>query len=359
MNGLPGWLTDQQESADIEPLLTNAESFPLESLASESSAMTLRRFGRTISLYTPLYLSNYCSSGCAYCGYASDRTTVRRRLETEEVERELDSMKAMGIDDVLLLTGERTFQAGFEYLRACVELAAARMTRVSVESFPMSVSEYAALANAGCTGVTIYQETYNPERYRKLHRWGPKQDFPDRLEIPERALQAGIKNIGIGTLLGLSEPVEEALRLLRHVRYLAKTYWKAGLSVSFPRLRPEAGGFEPPYVVSDRFFARMIFAFRITMPDIELVLSTRESPAFRDGMAGLAITRMSIASKTTVGGYSHPAKSRKGQFDVHDDREVETFRAALKEKNIEPVFKNWEPVYNGPNIGHVEPAEQS
>ena len=359
MNGLPGWLTDQQESADIEPLLTNADSFPLELLASESSAMTLRRFGRTISLYAPLYLSNYCSSGCAYCGYASDRTTVRRRLETEEVKRELDSMKAMGIDDVLLLTGERKPQAGFDYLRHCVDIAAARMTRVSVEAFPMSVSEYAALADAGCTGITIYQETYNPEQYRDLHRWGPKQDFLDRLETPERALQAGIKNIGIGALLGLSEPVEDALRLLRHVRHLAKTYWKAGLSVSFPRLRPETGGFEPPYILSDQFLARMIFAFRIAMPDVELVLSTRESPVFRDGMAGLAITRMSIASKTTVGGYSHHGSSRKGQFDVHDDRGVRAFCSVLKEKNIEPVFKNWEPVYNGPNTGHVEPAGQS
>lgn len=349
MNGIPGWLTDQQESADIEPLLTNAESFPLESLASESSVMTLRRFGRTISLYTPLYLSNYCSSGCAYCGYASDRTTVRRRLETEEVERELDSMKAMGIDDVLLLTGERTFQAGFEYLRACVELAAARMTRVSVESFPMSVSEYAALANAGCTGVTIYQETYNPERYRKLHRWGPKQDFPDRLEIPERALQAGIKTVGVGALLGLSEPVEEALKLFRHVRHLGQTYWKAGLSVSFPRIRPQTGGFQPVFPVTDHFLARMIFAFRIGLPDVELVLSTRESPSFRDGMAGVAITRMSIASRTTVGGYVEPGNNEKGQFEVYDDRSTEEFCKALQAKNIDPVFKNWEPVYNGPS----------
>ena len=349
MNRLPGWLTDEKGSADIAPMLTRDSSFSLDFLAAEARAITLRRFGRTMSLYAPLYLSNYCSSGCAYCGYASDRRTPRRHLEFEEVERELGSMKAMGINDVLLLTGERASSADFDYLRHCVDIAATMMPRVSVEAFPMSVAEYHSLADCGCTGITIYQETYDPEQYRILHRWGPKQNFFDRLETPERALQAGIKTVGIGALLGLSEPAEEALKLLRHVRHLCKTYWKAGLSVSFPRIRPQTGAFRPDFPVTDHFLARMIFAFRIGLPDVELVLSTRESPAFRDGMTGLAITRMSIASRTTVGGYVESENDEKGQFEVHDDRSAEEFCTALQEKNIEPVFKNWEPAYNGPS----------
>lgn len=349
MNRLPDWLIDEKGSADIAPLLVKGSSFSLEFLAAEARAITLRRFGRTMSLYAPLYLSNYCSSGCAYCGYASDRKTLRRRLDFNEVERELAGMKAMGISDVLLLTGERTSEVNFDYLRRCVDIAAAMMPRVSVEAFPMSVNEYSALADCGCTGITIYQETYDPEQYRALHRWGPKQNFLDRLETPERALQAGIKTVGIGALLGLSEPVEEAMKILRHIRHLGKTYWKAGLSASFPRIRPQMGGFQPAFSVTDRFLARMIFAFRIGLPDVELVLSTRESPAFRDGMAGLAITRMSIASRTTVGGYVEPSNGKEGQFEIYDDRSAEEFCSALQAKNIEPVFKNWEPVYNGPS----------
>jgi 2-iminoacetate synthase len=345
---LPAWLTDRQLSADLESLLAPEQDGSLERLAAEAQAITLRRFGRIVSLYAPLYLSNFCSSGCAYCGFASDRTTPRRRLEFDEIEKELAAMKAIGIGDVLLLTGERTTAAGFDYLRRAVGIAARVMPRVAVEAFPMTVAEYRALADSGCTGITIYQETYNPENYRKLHRWGPKQDFLERLETPERALQGGIRSVGVGALLGLSDPVGEALALARHVRHLCRTYWKAGVSVSFPRIRPQEGGYQPAYTVDDRFLARMIFAFRIGMPDVDLVLSTRESPVFRDGMAGLGITRMSIASRTTVGGYHDTETPGATQFEVSDNRSAPAFCRALREKEIEPVFKNWDPAYNGP-----------
>jgi 2-iminoacetate synthase len=336
-------------------MLSPASSRSLETLAAESRAITLRRFGRTMTLYAPLYLSNYCSSGCAYCGFASDRKTPRHRLEPDEIRRELTAMKKLGISDILLLTGERTAAADFDYLRKCVEIAAQEMQKVSVEAFPMSVNEYRALADCGCTGITIYQETYNHERYETLHRWGPKKDFIDRLETPARALEGGIKSVGLGVLLGLSDPVEDALSLYRHVRHLGRTYWRAGMSVSFPRLRPQTGGYEPPFPVDDHLLARIIFAFRIALPDTELVLSTRESATFRDGMAGLGITRMSVESKTTVGGYSvsesknSREKKDEGQFEISDSRTAREFCAALRNQNIEPVFKNWEPSYNGPS----------
>jgi 2-iminoacetate synthase len=348
MIGYPAWLTDHSLSSDIAALLSPESGRSLEELAAESRAMTLRRFGRVISLYAPLYLSNFCSSGCVYCGFASDRKSPRRRLEQEEIERELAAMKALGIGDVLLLTGERTGSAGYDYLRRAVETAARIMPRVAVEAFPMTVAEYRGLAECGCTGMTIYQETYDPENYRELHRWGPKKDFLERLETPERALTGGIRTVGIGALLGLAEPVGEALALARHARHLCRTYWKAGISVSFPRIRPQEGGFQPPFPVGDHFLARMIFAFRIGMPDVDLVLSTRETPRFRDGMAGLGITRMSIASKTTVGGYHDPENGGSSQFEVSDDRTAEEFCKALRAREIEPVFKNWDTAYNEP-----------
>ena len=349
MRVVPDWLTDDRETAALSAMLAPDASSSLEALAAESRAITLRRFGRTMTLYAPLYLSNYCSSGCVYCGFASDRKTVRHRLEPDETERELTAMKRLGISDVLLLTGERTAAADFDYLRQSVEIAAKEMQRVSVEAFPMSVGEYRALADCGCTGITIYQETYNRERYEALHRWGPKKDFIDRLETPSRALEGGIKNVGLGVLLGLSDPVEDALCLYRHLRHLGRTWWRAGMSLSFPRMRPQTGGYEPPFPVDDTLLARMIFAFRIALPDTELVLSTRESAAYRDGMSSLGITRMSIESRTTVGGYHETEKKEKGQFEIFDDRTAKEFCAALRKQNIEPVFKNWEPAYNGPS----------
>ncbi|MCX6179048.1 MAG: 2-iminoacetate synthase ThiH [Chlorobiales bacterium] len=353
MTMVPDWLTDNRDLATLQAMLDSTSSSSLESLAAESKALTLRRFGHTMTLYAPLYLSNHCSSGCAYCGFASDRKTPRRRLEPPEIRSELSAMKKLGITDILLLTGERTSAAGFDYLQHSVEIAAREMQRVSVEAFPMSVNEYRALADSGCTAITIYQETYNRERYEALHRWGPKKNFIDRLETPARALEGGIKSVGLGVLLGLSDPVEDALSLYRHIRHLARTYWRAGLSVSFPRMRPQTGGYEPPFPVDDHFLARMIFAFRIALPDVELVLSTRESAAYRDGMAGLGITRMSIESRTTVGGYHDTETNEKGQFDVSDNRSISEFCTALRAKNLEPVFKNWEPAYNGPADGNI------
>ena len=349
MRALPDWLTDNRETAALAAMLSSDSSSSLEALAAESRAITLRRFGRTMTLYAPLYLSNYCSSGCVYCGFASDRKTVRHRLEPHETQRELAAMKKLGISDVLLLTGERTTAADFDYLRHSVEITAKTMQRVSVEAFPMSVAEYHALADCGCTGITIYQETYNRERYEALHRWGPKKDFIDRLETPARALEGGIKNVGLGVLLGLSDPVEDALSLYRHLRHLGRTWWRAGMSLSFPRMRPQTGGYEPPFPVDDHTLARMIFAFRIALPDTELVLSTRESAAYRDGMSSLGITRMSIESRTTVGGYHETEKKEKGQFEIFDDRTAIEFCAALRKQNIEPVFKNWDLAYNGPS----------
>jgi 2-iminoacetate synthase len=360
MRPLPDWLTDNRETASLAAMLAPDSSYSLEALAAESKAITLRRFGRTMTLYAPLYLSNFCSSGCVYCGFASDRKTPRHRLEADEIRRELAAMKKLGISDVLLLTGERTAAADFDYLRRSVAIAAEEMQRVSVEAFPMSVNEYRDLAGCGCTGITIYQETYNRERYEALHRWGPKKDFIDRLETPARALEGGIKTVGLGVLLGLSDPVEDALSLYRHLRHLGRTWWRAGMSLSFPRMRPQTGGYEPPFAVDDYQLARMIFAFRIALPDTELVLSTRESAAYRDGMSGLGITRMSIESRTTVGGYDDPENQEKGQFEIFDDRTAKEFCAALRKKNIEPVFKNWEPAYNGPSKGSnttIHPGE--
>ncbi len=316
----------------------------LEALAQRARTLTRHHFGRTVQLYTPLYLSNYCSGGCAYCGFAADRQQLRRRLELPEIERELRALKRSGFEQVLLLTGERTTWADFDYLLTATRLAASLLHEVTVEAFPMSTTEYRTLAEAGCAGVTLYQECYDPARYREFHRWGPKRNFPQRLEAPMRALAGGIPSIGMGALLGLADPYHEALALYRHVRHLQKEYWRSAFSLSFPRLRPEVGGFEAPYQVSDLLLAQLIFAFRICLPETTLVLSTREEARLRDGLAGVGINRMSTGSLTTVGGYEVAATSE-GQFEVADMRSVETFCAMLRSRGLEPVFKNWDAAY--------------
>jgi 2-iminoacetate synthase len=326
-------------------LLSPAAAQMLEPMAHRAQALTRRHFGRTISLYVPLYLSNYCPGGCVYCGFAADRKQLRQRLEEPELKRELAALKKKGFEDVLLLTGERTPEADFNYLRDCVALAAKSFHNVTIESFFMSEDEYRQLAGVGCTGMTLYQETYDPRLYSMLHRWGPKRDFLFRLEAPERALAGGLRTVGVGALLGLGDPIADAIAMFRHVEHLRKKFWQAGVSVSFPRLRPQLGGYKSPHIVSDELLAQIVFAFRICMPDVPLVLSTRERQEFRDSMAGIGISKMSIASRTTVGGYHTGKAATAGQFDVNDTRDVKTFCRMLKSKSLEPVFKNWDAAY--------------
>lgn len=327
-------------------LLRADPSLHLEAMARRAQQLTRQHFGRVITLYAPLYLSSFCTGGCAYCGFAADRDQPRRRLELPEVADELAALKGMGFEQVLLLTGERTPQADFDYLLACVRAAGRVFHEVTVESFPMAVAEYRQLADAGCTGVTLYQETYDPVAYVRWHRWGPKRDFAARLDAPARALEGGMRTVGLGALLGLADPQADAVALFRHVRALQSRDWRAGISVSFPRLRPEAGGFQPPCPVSDTQLAQIIFAFRICLPETPLVLSTREPAVLRDGLAGVGITRMSVASRTTVGGYGGAAPGASRQFAVSDERDIATFCAALRRRGLDPVFKNWDAAYH-------------
>lgn len=337
---------EQPGEAELAALLSVSAIPLLEDMARRAQALTQRHFGRTVSLYIPLYLSDYCSGGCEYCGFAADRRQLRRRLEPGDIVRELDAIKAMGFEEILLLTGERTPQADLEYLREAVREAAQRFSAVTIEAFPMKTEEYRILSEAGAVGVTLYQETFEPVQYERLHRWGPKRDYLNRIDAPIRILSSGMRTVGLGALLGLSDPHYDALSLYRQAMFLRRRFWQAGVSISFPRVCPQEGGYQPPFPVSDRTLAQIIFAFRICMPDVPLVLSTREAPAFRDGIAGIGINKMSIASRTTVGGYDTlPAGAQEGQFEVNDDRDVTTFCAMLKRKGLEPVFKNWDKVY--------------
>jgi 2-iminoacetate synthase len=337
--------SESPDITDFAALISPAAQPYLERMARRAQHLTRRHFGNTISLYVPLYLADHCSSGCSYCGFASDRERPRVKLGDEEIRRELATLKSMGFDETLLLTGDRHREADFNYLRHAVDLAADDMDLVAVETFTLKEEEYADLSRAGCSSVTLYQETYNPLVYFPTHRWGPKYDFMRRLAGPAAALAGGIRTIGLGVLLGLAPPVPDILSLFRHTTHLRKTYWKSGVAVSFPRIRPQLGDYAPAHPVGDSFLAQIIFAFRICLPDVPLVLSTRESARFRDGIAGVGISKMSIASRTTVGGYAENQDPHGGQFEISDERPVDAFCDALRAKGLEPVFKNWDAVY--------------
>ncbi|MEN8254213.1 MAG: 2-iminoacetate synthase ThiH [Verrucomicrobiota bacterium] len=330
---------------ELAALLSPQAAEWLEPMAQRAQAITRRHFGRTIKLYTPLYLSNFCNGGCLYCGIAADRRATRTVLDKEHLRHEMEAIKQMHLEELVLLTGERMPEADLPYLRDCVAIAAEYIHNVNIEVFPMAEDEYRQMADAGCTGVTLYQETYDPEIYERMHRWGDKRDYFQRLEAPGRALRGGMRTIGIGALLGLGDPRFDLLCTYRHAKHLLKTYWQAGVSISFPRIQPQLGGFEPDHPVDERMLAQYIFALRICLPEIPLVLSTREPRRVRDGMAGLGSSKMSVASKTTVGGYSDDSEESTEQFEISDNRNIPEFCGMLRAKGLEPVFKNWDATF--------------
>ena len=370
INSLPDWLDPYKwmhltESSDLKAieaaiysknptirelallLSPSAKTF-IEPMAQRAKYLTQRYFGKTISLYSPLYLSNYCNGGCVYCGIAADRRADRLVLNNKQLSKEIEELSASGIDEIVLLTGERMPEADVDYLENAIKLSSKKISSINIEVFPMLENEYRILANAGCTGVTLYQETYDPIVYEKMHRWGDKRDFYNRLHAPERALKGGLRTIGLGALLGLANPVFDMLCLYNHANYILKNFWQSGISISFPRIKPQLGEFRANFPVNELMLSQYIFALRICLPTVPLLLSTRESATIRDGLAGLGISKMSVASKTTVGGYSSNIEKSTEQFEISDNRDIKMFCNALRRKNLEAVFKNYDSIYREP-----------
>ncbi|MCU0606824.1 MAG: 2-iminoacetate synthase ThiH, partial [Candidatus Edwardsbacteria bacterium] len=323
-------------------LLSPAAGRAIEDLARAARAVTLRRFGRTVSLYAPLYLSNYCANACAYCGFNAGNEVARRALTPGEVIAEAQLLRDRHISQLLLVTGESPRHCGAEDLAALARDLKPLFPSLAVEVQPLGETEYRSLAAAGVDGLAVYQETYDRAAYARVHPAGPKRDFDFRLAAPERGGTAGFRQLGIGALLGLDDWRIEACCLARHAAFLMKRHWKSQVSVSFPRLRPAAGGFQPPHPVGERELAQMVFALRLALPDAGLVLSTRESASFRDHMIGLGITRMSAGSRTAPGGYCDEHGAAEGQFAVSDERPVAAVAAAIRAKGYDPVWKDWD-----------------
>lgn len=313
----------------------------LEMLAIRSQKITRQRFGRIILLYAPLYLSNECHNGCKYCGFNAENHLQRKTLSLEEIEREAIALRRQGFRHMLLLTGEAPEVAGIEYLEEAVKIIKHYCGSVSIEVFPMDTQGYTRMVSAGIDGLALYQETYDQQLYRELHPYGPKSDYNYRLLAPEWAGAAGLRKIGIGSLLGLGDSLSDVFYTGLHALFLARKYWKTHISVSFPRIRPAEGSFQPRSIVSDRQLTQFICAMRLLLPDAGLVLSTREDAGLRNNLLALGITQMSAGSCTAPGGYSGNATDSQ-QFEVSDHRSPAEIEAMLKTKGYEAVWKDWD-----------------
>lgn len=339
----------QKEHIDIEDfiLLLSAKAGEyLKDIAYKSRNLTIKRFGKVINFYVPLYLSNECDNCCTYCGYNANIKQPRITLSFDEIRAEMEKIKSIGFDNILLLTGESKSKIGLDYLSKAVEIAKEYFTYVGLEIYPLSIEEYRVLVDAGASGLTIYQETYNREIYDKIHLAGKKKDYNYRIETPDRALSGGFRKIGIGALLGLYDWRYEAIYIALHIDYLKKKFWRQEVTLSFPRINPISKDFNLPYRVSDKNFIHMITVMRLYLEDVPFVLSTRESPNLRDKVIELAITQISAGSRTTPGGYQN-IKIDNGQFDVCDTRELDEMIEIIKKTGYDPVIKDWDKNFAG------------
>ncbi|MBI4976027.1 MAG: 2-iminoacetate synthase ThiH [Spirochaetes bacterium] len=332
---------DTLATSDLFALLSPSALHHLELMARRAKEITLRNFGRVISLYAPLYLSNYCVNQCAYCGYRDTNDITRTTLSIDDVRREAEAIAGTGIRNILILTGESRGASSVSYIQECVLILKAYFPYIAVEIYPLEQGEYETLFRVGVDGLTIYQETYDELRYLELHPSGPKRNFRYRLDTPDRAARARCRTITIGALMGLSEWRTDAAMTALHARYLENTYPYIELGVSMPRIRPEAGGYRAPYAVDDESFVQMMLAFRLFLPHAGITISTRERSSFRDKLIGIGATRMSAGSKTSVGGYADSIHDT-GQFDVADTRSVTEFCAAITAKGYQPVMHDWQ-----------------
>lgn len=317
-----------------------AESF-LEPLAQKAHRLTIHNFGRTIQLYTPIYLANYCSNACVYCGFNAENKIPRSKLTLESLEVEAKTIAATGLNHVLILTGESRTASPVEYLEECITLLRKYFSSIAIEIYPLTEEEYGRLIACGADGLTIYQEVYQPQIYDSLHPYGPKKDFRFRLEAPERAGRAGMRTINIGALLGLHDWREEAFILGLHAAYLQNAFPAAEIGVSFPRLRPEVGGFMPKTVVTDANLVQMMLAFRLFLPRVGIAISTRESSQLRDNLIKLGVTKMSGGSSTAVGGRCGADEATTPQFEISDERSVSEMAQAIYRAGYQPVYKDW------------------
>ncbi|MDA9328826.1 2-iminoacetate synthase ThiH [Flavobacteriales bacterium] len=336
---------DKIDLEDFKVLISPAAKTFIEQMAQRSNALTKKRFGNTMQMYIPMYLSNECQNICTYCGFSMTNIIPRKTLSDEEILAEVAVIKSLGYDHILLVTGEANRTVGVPYLKNAINLIRTHFSNISIEVQPLHQEEYKELIEAGLYAVLVYQETYHKATYKTHHPKGKKSNFDYRLDTPDRLGKAGIHKIGIGALFGLEDWRVDSFYTALHLKYLQKTYWKTKYSISFPRLRPHQGEVEPKVEMTDSDLVQLICAYRLLDEDVELSMSTRESETFRNHIIHLGITSISAESKTNPGGYAVDKQSLE-QFEISDERSTAEVKEMIQSQGYEVVWKDWEKNYN-------------
>lgn len=335
-------LTDR----DFMALVSPAAAPYLEQMARKSRRLTQQRFGKTMQIFIPMYITNSCTNSCVYCGFNCHNKFNRVILTMDQIKAECEAIKKLGpFENLLIVTGENPAKAGTDYLEQALRVCRPYFSNLTIEVMPLSTEDYERLTHSGLNGVICFQETYNRANYRKYHPRGMKSNFEWRCNGFDRMGMAGVHKIGMGVLIGLEDWRTDVTMMARHLAYLRKNYWRTKYSVNFPRMRPSESGFQPNVVMSDRELAQLTFAFRIFDPDVDISYSTRENHVFRNNMATLGVTTMSAGSKVDPGGYATYTDSLE-QFKISDDTSPEKVVADLKALGREPVWKDWDKAFD-------------
>ena len=331
------------DEKDFLALLSGKARGHIEALAKKSHEVILKNFGKVVYLYAPLYLGNFCDNECVYCGFKHGNDILRKKLTFDELRKEAEIIAETGIRHILILTGESRGETPVSYIKDSVSILKKYFTSISIEVYSMSIEDYSILIAAGVDGIALYQETYDENLYKAVHPKGPKKNYLYRLNAPERACAAGMRSVSIGALLGLSDFKKETFFSGLHAAYLQNKYPGIEISVSLPRLCPQAGGFSPKSKIEDADFVRMMLALRLFLPRVGINISTREKNDFRKNLIGLGVTRMSAGSQTEVGGYSSPKESE-GQFFTADKSSVKEVKEMIYAKGYQPIMKDWQEI---------------
>ncbi len=333
---------DKLTDWDFLALLSPAALSHLEAMAQKARNLTIQYFGRVIQLYIPLYLSNYCSNDCLYCGFSINNSIKRSRLNMEEIEKNAIKLSGEGMRHILVLTGESPEQTPLAYLEQALSILKKYFSSIAIEIYPLEMEGYKRLKAAGADSLTIYQEVYDQDIYSRVHTKGPKSNYDFRLMCPERGAQAGMRSVNIGALFGLAEPVKEGFLAGLHAHYLQQRFPETEFSLSLPRLNAAEGQYQSGFHLDDTGLVQLILAYRLFLPRTGITLSTRENSTLRDHLLPLGITRMSAGSDTTVGGYSLSNSCETPQFEINDKRSINQIAQTIARLGYEPVFKDWE-----------------
>jgi len=326
---------------DYGALLSHAAENLLEEIARRAKAETAKHFGNSVSLFTPLYISNFCDNHCTYCGFNSENQIARGKLSLEEIDRELRAISETGLCEILLLTGESCEVSDVAYIGEAVRLSKKYFSTIGIEIYPLNTDEYAHLHQCGVDFVNVYQETYDLALYEKCHVNGPKRVFSYRFDAPERALCAGMRGVSFGALLGLGDFRADAFAAGAHAHYLQQKYPHAEIAFSVPRIRAFPNSAEVnARGVGERQLLQTMLAYRIFMPFASVTISTRERAGFRDNVVGLVANKISAGVKVSVGGHGAEKKGDE-QFDVCDPRSVSEIHAMILGKGLQPVYTDY------------------